>query len=104
MAARKAGSIVSKGRNKYLIRWFLGRGPDGKRRYASKTLIGTYRVGPRFWVPHSLGSLQAGGQAACARHPVSSRAGSVCLSNSEPRCPASAASSSPTTSRPLYSR
>jgi integrase len=42
MTARKAGSIIPKGRNKYLIRWFLGRGPDGKRRYASKTIDGTY--------------------------------------------------------------
>ena len=42
MAARKAGSIVPKGRNKHLIRWFIGRGPDGKRRYASKTIDGTF--------------------------------------------------------------
>ena len=42
MAARKAGSIVAKGRNKYLIRWFLGRGLNGKRRYGSKTIDGTY--------------------------------------------------------------
>src|SRR6476469_7499490 len=42
VAARKAGSIIPKGRNKHLIRWFIGRGPDGKRRYASKTIDGTF--------------------------------------------------------------
>lgn len=42
MAGRKAGSIIPKGSNKYLIRWFVGREPTGKRRYASSIVEGTY--------------------------------------------------------------
>jgi integrase len=42
MAARKAGSIIPRGPNRHLIRWYIGRGPDGKRRYASRTIQGTY--------------------------------------------------------------
>jgi len=42
MAGRKAGSIIPRGPNKHLIRWFVGRGLDGKRRYASRIIEGTY--------------------------------------------------------------
>jgi hypothetical protein len=42
MAGRKAGSIIPKGPNKHLIRWFVGRGVDGKRVYGSKTIEGTF--------------------------------------------------------------
>jgi integrase len=42
MAGRKAGSIIPRGPNKHLIRWFVGRGVDGKRVYGSKTVEGTF--------------------------------------------------------------
>ena len=42
MADRKAGSIIPRGPGKWLIRWFVGRDPSGKRKYASKTVEGTF--------------------------------------------------------------
>ena len=42
MAGRKAGSIIPRGPNKHLIRWFVGRGVDGKRMYGSRTIEGTF--------------------------------------------------------------
>lgn len=43
MADRKAGSIIRKGDNKHLIRWFVGRDPlTGKRKYASKMIEGSW--------------------------------------------------------------
>lgn len=39
--ARKAGQMISRGNNKWLLRWFVGKTPEGKRKYASKVFTGT---------------------------------------------------------------
>lgn len=36
-----SGQVIRKGDRRFLIRWFLGRDPKGKRRYSSKTIHGT---------------------------------------------------------------
>jgi integrase len=36
-----AGQVIRRGDRTFLIRWHLGRGGDGKRRYGSKTIHGT---------------------------------------------------------------
>jgi integrase len=36
-----AGQIIRRGDRTFLVRWHLGRGGDGRRRYASKTVHGT---------------------------------------------------------------
>jgi hypothetical protein len=38
---RRAGQIVKRGEDRYLIRVFLGRGADGKRLYHNHTFHGT---------------------------------------------------------------
>lgn len=40
---RRRGQIIPKGHGCYLIRFFLGRTPDGRRKYTSRTIHGTYR-------------------------------------------------------------
>lgn len=40
MTARSVGSVIPKGDDKYLLRWFIGK-VDGKRKYASETFEGT---------------------------------------------------------------
>lgn len=41
MSSRSRGQMVPRGTNKWLIRVYLGTGPDGSRRYSSKTVEGT---------------------------------------------------------------
>jgi integrase len=41
MAERKHGSMIPRGDNKWLLRWFVGRSPTGKRQYKSETFEGT---------------------------------------------------------------
>jgi integrase len=40
--ARNRGQIIPKGEGKYLVRFYNGRGPDGKRLYPSELVEGTY--------------------------------------------------------------
>jgi integrase len=44
---RARGQIVPRGLNRYLVRVYLGRGTDGRRRYSGKTVRGTYRTAER---------------------------------------------------------
>jgi integrase len=39
--ARRDGQIVTRGKRKWLVRWYVGAGSDGKRRYHSKLVHGT---------------------------------------------------------------
>lgn len=41
---RSRGQIVPRGTKKYLLRIYLGRGTDGRRKYSSKTIDGNYRA------------------------------------------------------------
>lgn len=41
MSARKVGQLIPKGENAWLLRWFVGKLPNGKRKYASKVFDGT---------------------------------------------------------------
>lgn len=41
MAQRGRGSIIPRGDNRYLLRIYIGKSPDGKREYSSKTIEGT---------------------------------------------------------------
>ena len=43
MAQRRAGQIIPKGRNKWVVRAFLGRDVKGKRRYHNKMVHGTQK-------------------------------------------------------------
>jgi integrase len=43
-----AGQLIERGDRKWLIRVFVGRGPDGKRKYFNKTIHGTKREAQRF--------------------------------------------------------
>src|SRR5882724_10441826 len=38
---RAQGSIVPRPGSRWLIRWYIGRSPEGKRKYESKTIVGT---------------------------------------------------------------
>ena len=40
---RRRGQIVPKGDGCYLIRFFLGRSPDKRRKYSSRIVYGNYR-------------------------------------------------------------
>jgi integrase len=40
---RKTGSIQPRGKDKWLIRWFVGRNAAGKRKYTSKMIHGTFK-------------------------------------------------------------
>lgn len=42
MTARRAGQMIQKGDNKWLLRWYVGRTLEGKRQYASKVFEGTH--------------------------------------------------------------
>jgi len=44
---RTRGQILARGLNRYLLRVYLGRGTDGKRRYSSKTFRGTFKSAER---------------------------------------------------------
>jgi integrase len=46
-AQRSRGQIICRGDDRYLIRLFLGRRPDGSRNYRSKTVRGTYKIADR---------------------------------------------------------
>jgi len=41
MKARRDGQIVARGERKWLVRWYVGEGSDGKRRYKAKLIHGT---------------------------------------------------------------
>lgn len=41
MAGRKVGQLIPKGDNRWLLRWYTGRAPNGKRKYSSKVFEGT---------------------------------------------------------------
>lgn len=41
MAGRKTGQLIPRGENRWLLRWFTGREPNGKRKYSSKVFEGT---------------------------------------------------------------
>ena len=43
-----AGQLIQRGDRKWLVRVFMGRGPDGKRRYFNKTIHGTKKDAQRF--------------------------------------------------------
>ena len=45
---RKPGQVVPRGPNKWLVRAFLGRGADGKRRYHSRMLRGSKKNAQRY--------------------------------------------------------
>lgn len=46
--ARKPGQIILRGKNKYLVRLFLGRDARGKRRYHNHTVHGTKKDAQRY--------------------------------------------------------
>jgi integrase len=46
--AQRAGQIVSKGDRRWLVRWFIARDENGKRRYASKTIRGTKKDAQKY--------------------------------------------------------
>jgi hypothetical protein len=39
---RGRGQIIHRGQQKYLLRYYVGRGEDGTRRYTSKTVRGSW--------------------------------------------------------------
>lgn len=41
-AQQRRGQVIERGDRRWLVRVYLGRGSDGKRRYSAKTVIGTY--------------------------------------------------------------
>lgn len=43
-----AGQIIQRGENVFLVRVFLGRDKDGKRRYHNKTIHGTKKDAQRY--------------------------------------------------------
>ena len=43
-----AGQLIKRGDRKWLVRIYLGRGPDGKRKYFSKTIHGSKKEAQRF--------------------------------------------------------
>jgi integrase len=42
-----AGQLIERGERKWLVRIFLGRGPDGKRRYLNQTIHGSKKDAQR---------------------------------------------------------
>ena len=44
---RKRGQITRRGDNRYLIRIYLGRNPDGTRKYSARIVVGTYKNAER---------------------------------------------------------
>jgi len=42
-----AGQIVSRGDRRWMVRWYVGRDGNGKRRYASETVKGTRKAAER---------------------------------------------------------
>lgn len=44
---RDRGSIIQRGDDRYLIRIYLGRRPDGKRKYSARIVVGTYTSAKR---------------------------------------------------------
>jgi integrase len=45
---RNRGQIVSRGLNTYLVRVYLGNDANGRRKYASKTIRGTYKAAEQY--------------------------------------------------------
>ena len=45
---RKSGQIVSRGRNKWLVRVYLGNNAAGRRQYVSKMVLGTFKQAQTF--------------------------------------------------------
>jgi integrase len=41
MTARKVGQMIPRGENRWLLRWYIGKDTNGKRRYGSKIFEGT---------------------------------------------------------------